>query len=90
MIPGDTGPLARHRPFCDPSRHDDDVCVAPDLTALDGWRVGLTADDDTGPIIWPHHPDILPDETGGMSPAAAIALGEALIRQGRAALATTN
>jgi hypothetical protein len=87
VIPGETSPVRRHRPFC--KRHDAGICVAADQRAAAGWLVGLSGDDEET-VVWLAHPKYLFDEEGALDPAAAIALGEALIRQGRAALAQTN
>lgn len=93
MIPGDTAPLGRHLPWCDPTRHDEDICVAPDTRLPGRWSVGLSGcagDEQDTPVVWLNHPLRLIDEDGALDPATAIAIGEALLRLGRAALAQTN
>lgn len=83
-------PLTCHQPWCDPDRHDEDVCVASEVRIPGRWTVGLSGDAELGPVVWLNHPHHLIDEDGALDPATAIAIGEALIRQGRAALAPTN
>jgi hypothetical protein len=88
----DTAPLIRHLPWCDRKRHDEDVCVATDIRLPGQWLAGLSgcADDELPPVVWLNHPSLLIDEEGALDPHTAIAIGEALLRLGRAALAPTN
>ena len=88
---GDATPLIRHLPWCD--RHDEGVCVAADVRLPGRWVAGLAGaidDPDAPPVVFLNHPSRLIDEDGELDPATAIAIGEALVRLGRAALAHTN
>lgn len=88
---GDITPLVRHLPWCD--RHDEDVCVAADIRLPGNWVAGLAGcldDAEVPPVVWLNHPSRLIDEDGALTPQQAIAIGEALLRLGRAALAQTN
>lgn len=80
-------PLIRHQPWCD--HHDGEFCVAADQRLPGRWVVGLSGDDEET-VVWLAHPLHLIDEDGALTPQQAIAIGEALLRLGRAALAQTN
>jgi hypothetical protein len=72
-----------HAKFC--TNHADGICRADDLDA-GKWEIGLS-DDGTGPTIYLAHPEILPAvERGAMDPEDAVALGRALVLQGRRGL----
>lgn len=69
--------------------HDGEFCVAADQRLPGRWVVGLSGDDEET-VVWLAHPLHLIDEGGALTPQQAIAIGEALLRLGRAALAQTN